>query len=170
MFAIDLTGLRFGLCTATYRADGLLCAAYRGCMVHDGRGIIMSDPHPQRVLDMRLHEMRLRKQLGGDILQFRDPLLDEAPLRVLVDDLLCGRIHPESVDTGGSSLHLMLRPVNTWLVVDKETRKPKPDGSPMKPQIVTRKAHEHGAHPEVDPPTRVQSAHASIDHGKPGAR
>jgi hypothetical protein len=70
---------------------------------------------------------------------------------ILMSDLFCGAVYAQGVHAGGTSLHLQLRVVDAWLVVEKTARENGRQRPPVEPQIVAGEGDEHGAHTEVEP-------------------
>ena len=59
--------------------------------------------------------------------------------------------------------------MDAGLEVQKLARQKQARFTPMQPQVVRRKADQHGAHAKVQPTRGAQVAHAGVDHREPGA-
>lgn len=114
------------------------------------------------------HAMRLMDKVGGNASQFRNPPANELTLRVMVDRLFHRVIYPEPVDSRRAGLHLNLAEVNTGFKVEKVPGKMDGRSTPMQPERVAGDAHKHGSHAEIEPASRPERAHTSIDHGPSG--
>ena len=101
----------------------------------------------------------------GHLGQLGHPSPNEVPVRVLVQGLLGGRIDAQGVDARGAALHLHLAPVDARFEVGELPRQVQAGGAPMQPQVVGRKAHQHGPHAEIQPAGGVEAAHAGVHHG-----
>ena len=73
------------------------------------------------------------------------------------------------VDAGGAGLHLRLRPVDAGLVIGEQAGELAAGGAPVLPELVGGDAHDHRAHPEVEPAGGAQHAHAGVDERPAGA-
>ena len=101
--------------------------------------------------------------------QFRYPLPDVVPFGVVIARLLGRRIDAQRVDACRARLHLHLAPVDAGLEIEELARQKQPRLAPVQPQVVGRKADQHGAHAEIQPTGGTQLAHAGIDHRIAGA-
>ena len=66
-------------------------------------------------------------------------------------NLFAGAVYAIGIHASGASLHLQLRVVDAWLVVEKTARENGRQRPPVEPQIVAGERDEHGAHAEVEP-------------------
>jgi 3-oxoacyl-[acyl-carrier protein] reductase len=96
--------------------------------------------------------------------EFRHPAAHVQALRVVMGRLLGRRVDAQRVDARGARLHLHLAPVDAGLEVEELPRQEQPRLAPVQPQVVGRKADQHGAHAEVQPAGGAQLAHAGVDH------
>lgn len=116
---------------------------------------------------------------GGHRLQLGHMLANECSIWILILSLFGDVIYSHRIYTGGTGLHLELRVVYaglnnirvgveeelaqcprergmiecTHLVIQEDSSEMTGYFFPVKPQIVCRKRHKHGPHPEVEPAT-----------------
>ena len=94
----------------------------------------------------------------------RESASHEITVWVMIGALLDGVIDANGVDARCSALHLNLRIVNAWLVINKCSREIVRGCSPINPEVIGSKRNKHGAHTKIDPPGFVQRSHAGVNH------
>ena len=116
-----------------------LGSPHRHGMINHRQWIAAAHLAPAPNLEIMRHRPRLMEIGERHPLKFWHPASDEHTGRALLHRLLRRVVDSQRVDAGRPALHLHLRPVNTWLKVEKLTSQVKACRPPRQPQRVAGK-------------------------------
>ena len=146
MFSYNLSSLGGKAPVSAHRPDAITGLRDRRFQVHNRTGVRNAQQRATPVPAPGL----LQKHIWHWC-QFRHPPAGKYTIWILIEPLFDRIINTDRIDPGCSGLHLNLRPVNARLVISEQARQVQPSASPVQPQLIRGKRHQHGAHAKVQP-------------------